>query len=53
VHQPILPRRQNGLCLFGFRFAPGIRDLTDQRHVFPDATPHRLQPIIAGQRRAS
>jgi TnpA family transposase len=40
-----------GLChLFGFRFAPRIRDLKDRRLcVFPDATqPHRLQPIIAG-----
>jgi TnpA family transposase len=40
-----------GLChLFGFRFAPCIRDLKDRRlYVFPHATqPPRLQPIIAG-----
>lgn len=40
-----------GLChLFGFRFAPRIRDLKDRRlYVFPDAAqPARLQPIIAG-----
>ena len=40
-----------GLChLFGFRFAPRIRDLKDRRLcVFPDAAqPARLPPIIAG-----
>jgi TnpA family transposase len=40
-----------GLChLFGFRFAPRIRDLKDRRlYVFPDAIqPPRLEPIIAG-----
>ena len=40
-----------GLChLFGYRFAPRIRDLKERRlYVFPDATqPAKLQPIIAG-----
>ncbi len=40
-----------GLChLFGFRFAPRIRDLKDRRlHVFPEAkAPSCLEPIIAG-----
>jgi TnpA family transposase len=40
-----------GLChLFGFRFAPRIRDLKDRRlYVFPNMVqPTRLQPIIAG-----
>ena len=39
------------LChLFGFRFAPRIRDLKDRRlYVFPEMTqPARLQPVIAG-----
>ena len=40
-----------GLChLFGFRFAPRIRDLKDRRlYVFPNMVqPIRLHPIIAG-----
>jgi TnpA family transposase len=40
-----------GLChLFGFCFAPRIRDLKDRRlYVFPEMTqPTRLQPVTAG-----
>ena len=40
-----------GLChLFGFRFAPRIRDLKDRRlYVFPNMVqPTGVQPIIAG-----
>ncbi len=40
-----------GLChLFGFRFAPRIRDLKDRRlHIFPDMkAPSCLEPIVAG-----